>query len=567
MNHKWKAMMLCAAMLAPAAPVAGIVPATAVHAAAPSISADKTTVSHGSSVTVTGSFTPYEWVSMRVVDSGGNIVVFDAAKADAAGEYAFTFQVPEQSTAGALHVYTGAGSEVASVALQLTAGGSGSGGSGGSGSGGSGGGSPSPAAPSAEGDVPDSIGSGVVTFHLVPSTNAAGRREAAVDINGETVQQAMENGGGKLTIRLDAADAQQLTATLTNDALAGLLAAAGSSGAAEIVTPLGSYELPLAVLNRSALANSLGIDPDQVSVRISIAAATPGQAASVNETAGGLGAAVRAGTVDFIAEAVSPDGKSIPISFANQYVSRTLPLTGTVNEERATGVRFEEGKRELRFVPSVFHTENGQQVATLKRNGNSLYTVIQHEKTFNDLEAGHWGKADVELLASKLIINGLSAEQFGPDHNVTRAEFAAMIVRALGLSEEGAARFSDVQGNEWFAGAAGAAYEAGLISGYEDGTFRPDQQISRQELAMMIYNALIFTGNKPVVSGSGQEQLEAFADRAAIASWAQQAVAGIVDADIAEGRSSNLFEPLATATRAEAAAMMKRLLQHVDFIN
>src|SRR5690606_11235384 len=141
-------------------------------------------------------------------------------------------------------------------------------------------------------------------------------------------------------------------------------------------------------------------------------------------------------------------------------------------------------------------------VATLKSTTNSIYGVVQFNKTFPDV-AAHWGKGYVESVANKLIVEGYEDGTFGPDRSITRAEFATVIVRALGLSsKKGTASFSDVKSGDWFANAVAVAAEAGIVKGYEDGTFQPNKVITREELAAMVVRASAFAGKDLSVSPS-----------------------------------------------------------------
>jgi len=96
---------------------------------------------------------------------------------------------------------------------------------------------------------------------------------------------------------------------------------------------------------------------------------------------------------------------------------RSFTLLNEVNPQTATGVLYNPATQTYTPVPTVF---NGKEV-TLLRQGNSIYTVIDNSKTFGDL-AGHWAKTDVEMLASKLVVNGVSASEFAPDQQITRSE-------------------------------------------------------------------------------------------------------------------------------------------------
>ena len=135
-----------------------------------------------------------------------------------------------------------------------------------------------------------------------------------------------------------------------------------------------------------------------------------------------------------------------------------------------------------------------------------MYTAVRSNRTFEDIQ-GHWAQSNIERMANKLIVNGSADGMFDPNRTVTRAEFVAMLVRALGLTEKPQlSSYSDVGPNEiWYAGAIGAASAAGLIEGYADGSFRPDARITREQVAVMLARAARYAGELPPKDASTLE--------------------------------------------------------------
>ena len=169
--------------------------------------------------------------------------------------------------------------------------------------------------------------------------------------------------------------------------------------------------------------------------------------------------------------------------------------------------------------------------------------------------AGHWAERQnvLDRLVGLGIVSGYPDGTFRPDNNVTRAEFAKMLVVALDLAPDAAAAagFADAADiPAWARGYVGAAVKAGLIRGYEDGTFRADRQITRAELAVMVARAL---------KATEKAQL-GFKDAADIPSWAAEGIARAVAQGIIKGYEDGTFRPENPATRAETAAMTLRLL-------
>jgi hypothetical protein len=157
---------------------------------------------------------------------------------------------------------------------------------------------------------------------------------------------------------------------------------------------------------------------------------------------------------------------------------------------------------------------------------------------------------------------------FSPDRDITRAEFAAVVVRALGLKLESAApAFSDVQASDWFGSAIGTAREYGLIDGLDDGTFRPNDMITREQAMVILSKAMAITGLQDKLSNPAADTaLLPFADASDISAWAHHGVAESIQAGIASGRNAAELAPKDNLTRAEAATLIQRLLQQSGLI-
>ena len=158
-------------------------------------------------------------------------------------------------------------------------------------------------------------------------------------------------------------------------------------------------------------------------------------------------------------------------------------------------------------------------------------------------------------MADKGIVSGVSDTTFEPDRSITRAEFAALMARALKLTAANDdAVFTDVSRDAWYKEAVSAAAAAGLIVGY-DGQFRPNDTITREEMAVVIMKAYQFLGKAPL-----KGKLSQFADKDVISAWAVDYVDGAVSSGLISGMTSDTFAPAENATRAQVASLIKRLL-------
>ncbi|WP_337104281.1 choice-of-anchor I family protein [Paenibacillus sp. YIM B09110] len=332
-----------------------------------------------------------------------------------------------------------------------------------------------------------------------------------------------------------------------------------------------SYELPISAIDWNVVSKQLG--GDAVKLTVSIRPANGGTNEQIEQAAVGQQVDLVTGALEFTVVAEGANGSKYTIaSFGGTYNDRTITLDGTsVNGNTATAVRFDEATGRLVFVPSTFTAAGGDTIVNMKRNGNSVYTVINGSKTFDDA-ASHWAKPAIDSLASKLIVSGVDENHFAPNKAITRAEFTAIIVRSLGLNEAAAGSgFSDVSASKWYAGEIQTAVQAGVISGYEDGTFRPEQTITRQEIASILMKAVHYADANTAAAIAAKAEslnpLSAIKDAGSIAAWAKTAAAEALAAGIVEGKADGAFAPVAKATRAEAVTMLQRTLKQIGFIN
>lgn len=173
---------------------------------------------------------------------------------------------------------------------------------------------------------------------------------------------------------------------------------------------------------------------------------------------------------------------------------------------------------------------------------------------FTDVPNGHWGAAAIKEAVELGIVNGYTDGTFRPDGRVTRAEFTVMLCRAMKLDgKDGGASFID-QIPAWARDCVSQAAEAGIINGYEDGTFRPAVRIKRAEMTVMMLRAL------GIEADSGIEL--PFTDAGQIPAWARPSIAAAFEAGLVQGKGNGLFKPLDSASRAEAVTIILAMLNY-----
>ena len=172
----------------------------------------------------------------------------------------------------------------------------------------------------------------------------------------------------------------------------------------------------------------------------------------------------------------------------------------------------------------------------------------------------------IEALAARGIINGKGDGIFAPDANMTRAEFAAIITRGLGLTARDTGVFSDVPASAWYAGYIGTANAFGIVNGVGDGRFNPGGTITRQEAAAMVSRAAKLCGmDTKMAAAETRDILAQFGDYVTVAGWAQDALAFCYREDILDQSDLNI-EPGKAITRAEIAQMIFNMLTKANLI-
>ncbi|HSH34834.1 S-layer homology domain-containing protein [Schnuerera sp.] len=174
---------------------------------------------------------------------------------------------------------------------------------------------------------------------------------------------------------------------------------------------------------------------------------------------------------------------------------------------------------------------------------------------FKDIES-HWAKKEIQEMATMGYIKG-SNDEFNPDNDITRAEFVAIMVRILGLDtfEMDDIPFNDVKSTDWFAKDVVSAEKEGIIKGYEDGTFKPNSPIERQEIAVVLANFLEELNEDEI-----EDILLNFDDD--VEQWARNSLAAVIDAEIIKGLPNNTVGGQLNATRAETIVILLRFLKY-----
>ncbi len=244
---------------------------------------------------------------------------------------------------------------------------------------------------------------------------------------------------------------------------------------------------------------------------------------------------------------------------------RTYPIKdGRISEKSGDGIIYIMGNsspkayQEYHDLDYIAKIESGSnyQIIEIDNNTLTLTSVSADGKVIDtylvagalsDIE-GHWAQGTIRQMVDKGIIKGYPDGSFGPNNNITRAEFTSLLVRAFNL-ESGPGKIFNDTANHWAKEAIKTANYHGLVSGYSDTLFGPDDPVTREQIAVMVVNATKIEQsdeNKP------------FTDSAQISDWAKESVAKATAAELITGYPDGTFKPKDNATRAEAMVVLDR---------
>ena len=176
---------------------------------------------------------------------------------------------------------------------------------------------------------------------------------------------------------------------------------------------------------------------------------------------------------------------------------------------------------------------------------------------FTDIGNHSWAEDAINALAADGIIKGTSASTFSPTANITRADFALLLVRAFKLESDNAENFADVSASDYFASELAIARNNGIISGIGDNRYAPRNTITRQDMMVIVYRAL-----STLNVGFGVHDEPQYPDFATVAPYARDAVSALISVGLVNGKSG-LIAPLDYTTRAEIAVLLKRVLGYI----
>jgi len=180
---------------------------------------------------------------------------------------------------------------------------------------------------------------------------------------------------------------------------------------------------------------------------------------------------------------------------------------------------------------------------------------------FTDM-VGHWANYDVEYMANEGLISGVADNLFNPEAQITRAEYLTILDRAMGYEIVNGESYADVAQDAWYAPYVATAKANGLIEGLPtDDGFKPEQPITREEMALFAYNAIKATKKNDAWVATMPDGWDNFTDTAEVSDWAKDALKYLIQTEIIKGMTDTTVVPKGNATRAQGAVILKRFMQ------
>ena len=257
-----------------------------------------------------------------------------------------------------------------------------------------------------------------------------------------------------------------------------------------------------------------------------------------------------AATGNTVSQLMLENGESVDLDVAAKYLMRDVSLSDEAVEYTLTGdigTITPDGV----FTASLSGAAAG--AISVSCGGVTQEISVRVAFEFTDMR-GHWASEYVKELYEAGIVTGVTDTEFGPSLSMKRGDFVLMLYRAAGQpAVSGSAGFEDVAADAYYADAVAWAVANGITEGKGEGTFAPDDTLTRQEGFTFLYRALDVLGAGFVEGDTAL--LDSFADGASVAEWARSATATLITNGVVEGSESGL-NPAGSLTRAEMAKML-----------
>ena len=277
------------------------------------------------------------------------------------------------------------------------------------------------------------------------------------------------------------------------------------------------------------------------------------------------GSSSSSGSTRYTVSVEDTDNGSVEVSPTRASKGSTVTVTVKPDE----GYELDELTVTDKNGDSVKLTDKGDgkytfQMPASKVTVEAVFTAVEPEPEglpFTDVTSGDWFYDAVAYVYDKGMMEGTTDTTFAPTMNLTRSMIAQVLYNLEERPEApGAAGFPDVAAGAWYADAVNWAAARGIVKGYDTGAFGPEDSVTREQLAAILYRYAQVKGYDTTRGGMAVRE---FSDSASISDWAQEAMAWAVNAQVLSGKGNGVLDPQGTATRAEVAQMLMNFGEHV----
>ncbi len=424
-----------------------------------------------------------------------------------------------------------------------------------------------PAAPQKENTPGILINGKELKLETITTSEHGGERVIAITMDSQKLEEKLDSEQKKSVITIPLGDIKADAGVLTGDIVKDL---ENNEAVFEISNGNATYMLPAELIDIDAMAEQLDAKSSlgAIKVKIKVSKASAESEQRLKKAAEKEGFSIQLAPVDFSVEC-SVNGRSIVVNNFSAYVERTLEIPSNADADKITTGVVVDPDGTVRHVPTTVINNKGKYYAKINSLTNSSYAVIYNPLEFADAGKTPWAKAAINDMGSRLVItNGIDNNMFNPKNQVTRGEFAAIVVNALGLKPETSKNiFKDVDEKQWYSGHINTAYEYGLISGKGSNKFAPEDKITREQAMIIITKAMAVIGFKPDLNADETDViLSGYKDAASITRGAGYSVAACVKTGLVTGKENSLIAPKQDITRAEIAVIIQKLLKKSGLI-
>ena len=277
------------------------------------------------------------------------------------------------------------------------------------------------------------------------------------------------------------------------------------------------------------------------------------------------GSSSSSGSIRYTVSVEDTDNGSVEVSPTRASKGSTVTVTVKPDE----GYELDELTVTDKNGDSVKLTDKGDGKYTFKMPASkvtveAVFTAVEPEPEglpFTDVPSGDWFYDAVAYVYDKGMMEGTTDTTFAPTMNLTRSMIAQVLYNLEERPEApGAAGFPDVAAGAWYADAVNWAAARGIVKGYDTGAFGPEDSVTREQLAAILYR---YAQAKGYDTTQGGMAVREFSDSASISDWAQTAMSWAVNAQVLSGKGNGVLDPQGTATRAEVAQMLMNFGEHV----